>query len=186
MGVGAPQQCSLGAVACYLLVMLTCALLMTSSHSEGRKWSGFQTYDHLMRHILTDWKISNCGGEARGLAPWVEGGQVDTCDLGLFTIPANGFGPEVQLVSSGTPRPTPHRSPARAHTRAHTCHPASSCEKSSKGRKRQQRMCTVCACVLTYAALLGLITTCELVLVVCGHRHQARSTTGTLWAASSS
>ena len=34
-GVGAPHQCSLGAATCYLLVMLTCAVLMTSSHSEG-------------------------------------------------------------------------------------------------------------------------------------------------------
>ena len=69
--------------------------------NDGRKWSGFQTYDHLMRHILTNWKISNCGGVARGFAPWVEGGQVDDSNLALFTIPANGFGPEVQLVSSG-------------------------------------------------------------------------------------
>ena len=30
---GAPHQCSLGTVACY--AMLTCALLMTSSHAEG-------------------------------------------------------------------------------------------------------------------------------------------------------
>ena len=36
-GVGAPQQCSLGTAACYLLVMLTVALLMTSSHSKGPK-----------------------------------------------------------------------------------------------------------------------------------------------------
>ena len=35
MGVGAPHQCSLGAAACYLLFMLTAALLMTSLHSEG-------------------------------------------------------------------------------------------------------------------------------------------------------
>ena len=36
MGVLRPRQCSLGTAACYLLVMLTAALLMTSSHSEGR------------------------------------------------------------------------------------------------------------------------------------------------------
>ena len=30
-----PHQCPLGVAACYLLVMLTAALLMTSSHSEG-------------------------------------------------------------------------------------------------------------------------------------------------------
>ena len=35
-GVGARHQRSLGTAACYLLVMLTAALLMTSSHSEGR------------------------------------------------------------------------------------------------------------------------------------------------------
>ena len=34
-GVRAPHQCSLGMAACYLLFMLTAALLMTSSHSEG-------------------------------------------------------------------------------------------------------------------------------------------------------
>ena len=34
-GVEAPHQCPLGTAACYLLVMLTCAPLMTSSHSEG-------------------------------------------------------------------------------------------------------------------------------------------------------
>ena len=33
---GVPQQCSLGAAPCYLLFMLTAALLMTPSHSEGR------------------------------------------------------------------------------------------------------------------------------------------------------
>ena len=36
MRFGAPQQCSLGVAACYLVFMLTCALLMTSSHSEGK------------------------------------------------------------------------------------------------------------------------------------------------------
>ena len=30
-----PHHCSLGTAACYLLVMLTCAVLMTSSHSVG-------------------------------------------------------------------------------------------------------------------------------------------------------
>ena len=55
-----------------------------------------------MKHILTDWRISNCGGVARGLAPWVGGGAADTGNVGLFTIPANGFGPEIQLVSKGT------------------------------------------------------------------------------------
>ena len=30
-----PRRCSLGTAACYRLVVLTCALLMTSSHSEG-------------------------------------------------------------------------------------------------------------------------------------------------------
>ena len=39
MGFGAPHQCSLGTAACGLLVMLTRAILMTSSHSEGHfKW----------------------------------------------------------------------------------------------------------------------------------------------------
>ena len=33
--MGVPHQCSLGTAGCYLLVLLTCALLMTSSHSEG-------------------------------------------------------------------------------------------------------------------------------------------------------
>ena len=36
--VGAPHQCSRGTAACYHLVMLTAALLMTSSHSEGVDW----------------------------------------------------------------------------------------------------------------------------------------------------
>jgi hypothetical protein len=70
--------------------------------NDGRQWSGFQTYDHLMQHILTDWRISNCGGVARGLAPWVEGGLANTGSVGLFTIPVNGFAPEVQLISKGT------------------------------------------------------------------------------------
>jgi len=69
--------------------------------NDGRSWSGFFTYDHLMRHILTDWKMSNCGGVARGLEPWVPGGQLDTLNNGLFTVPVNGFGPEIQLISSG-------------------------------------------------------------------------------------
>jgi len=69
--------------------------------NDGQSWSGFFTYDHLMQHILTDWKISNCGGVARGLEPWVPGGPVDTSLNGLFTLPVNGFGPEIQLISSG-------------------------------------------------------------------------------------
>ena len=55
-----------------------------------------------MMHILTDWKISNCDGVSRGLAPWVAGGTADSGSVGLFTIPANGFAPEVQLISKGT------------------------------------------------------------------------------------
>ena len=35
MGCSEPHQCSLGTAPCYLLFMLTCATLMTSSHSEG-------------------------------------------------------------------------------------------------------------------------------------------------------
>ena len=35
MRVGAPQQCFLGAAACYLLFMLTCALLMPSLFQAG-------------------------------------------------------------------------------------------------------------------------------------------------------
>lgn len=69
--------------------------------NDGKSWSGFFTYDHLMMHILTNWKVSNCGGVARGLAPWVEGGEVDDGNNGLVTIPVNGLAPEVQLVSSG-------------------------------------------------------------------------------------
>ena len=34
---GLHRHCSLGVVACDRLVMLTCALLVTSSHSEGRR-----------------------------------------------------------------------------------------------------------------------------------------------------
>ena len=34
------HQCSLGTAACYLLVMLTAAILMTSSHSEGLRLGG--------------------------------------------------------------------------------------------------------------------------------------------------
>ena len=58
-----------------------------------------------MSHILTNWRVSNCGGVARGLQPWVsaaDGGVVDTGTAGMFTIPVNGFGPEIQIVSSGT------------------------------------------------------------------------------------
>lgn len=54
-----------------------------------------------MMHILTNWRVSNCGGVARGLAPWVEGGAADTGSSGLVTIPVNGLAPEVQLISSG-------------------------------------------------------------------------------------
>ena len=38
VGGDAIRQWSLGAVACYLLFMLTCAVLMTSSYSEGRPY----------------------------------------------------------------------------------------------------------------------------------------------------
>jgi len=69
--------------------------------NDGTRWSGFFTYDHLMKHILTNWRVSNCGGIARGLQPWVEGGRLDTGKAGLVTIPVNGFAPEVQLISSG-------------------------------------------------------------------------------------
>lgn len=54
--------------------------------NDGRKWSGFFTYDHLMDHILTNWRVSNCGGVARGLAPWVEGGATDTGNAGMVCI----------------------------------------------------------------------------------------------------
>ena len=70
--------------------------------NDGTKWSGFQTYDHLMRHVLTNWRISNCGGVARGLQPWDSNGQANTGNVGLFTMPVNGFGPEVQLISKNT------------------------------------------------------------------------------------
>jgi len=70
--------------------------------NSGKRWPGFQTYDHLMQHILTNWKISNCGGVARGLDPWVEGGKEDNGTMGLFTVPLNGFAPEIQLISKGT------------------------------------------------------------------------------------
>mmetsp|Transcript_8512 Transcript_8512/g.15396 ORF Transcript_8512/g.15396 Transcript_8512/m.15396 type:complete len:524 (-) Transcript_8512:71-1642(-) len=69
--------------------------------NDGTKWSGFFTYDHLMNHILTNWRVSNCGGVARGLEPWVEGGAADTGNAGLVTIPVNGLAPEVQLISKG-------------------------------------------------------------------------------------
>jgi len=69
--------------------------------NDGKSWSGFFTYDHLMQHILTDWKISNCGGVARGLDPWVPGGPEDTGNNAFFTVPVNGFAPEIQLISSG-------------------------------------------------------------------------------------
>ena len=73
--------------------------------NDGTSWPGFYTYDHLMKHIMTNWRISNCGGVARNLQPWVsaaDGGVVDTGSFGMFTVPVNGFGPEIQLVSSGT------------------------------------------------------------------------------------
>ena len=71
--------------------------------SDGTHFSGFFTYDHLMKHLLTNWRISNCGGAARGLAPYVDGGVVETGTdtSALFTMPINGFGPEVQLISTG-------------------------------------------------------------------------------------
>lgn len=69
--------------------------------NDGNKWSGFFTYDHLMKHILTNWRVSNCGGAARGLEPWVEGGESHTSGNALVTIPVNGLAPEVQLISSG-------------------------------------------------------------------------------------
>lgn len=69
--------------------------------NNGKQWSGFFTYDHLMNHILTNWRVSNCGGVARGLEPWVEGGAADTGRAGLVTIPVNGLAPEVQLISKG-------------------------------------------------------------------------------------
>ena len=81
-----------------------------SRHNEnmlnaGKVWAGFFSYDHLMKHILTDWRISNCGGVARKLQPWVSaanGGVADTGTAGMFTIPVNGFGPEIQIASKGT------------------------------------------------------------------------------------
>ena len=61
--------------------------------NAGGRWSGFFTYDHLMKHILTNWKVSNCGADARGGA--------DTGRSGFVTIPVNGLAPEVQIISSG-------------------------------------------------------------------------------------
>ena len=49
MGFGAHHQCSLGTAACDLLVMLTLALLMTSSQSKANLMFGFST--HIMKHL---------------------------------------------------------------------------------------------------------------------------------------
>ena len=46
--------CSLGAAACYLLLMLMCATLMTSSHSEGPDLFGAGWDDRWIPDTLTD------------------------------------------------------------------------------------------------------------------------------------
>ena len=51
-----------------------------------------------MRHILTNWKVSNCGAEARGFGQDL---TQHNNDYALVTIPVNGLAPEVQLISSG-------------------------------------------------------------------------------------
>ena len=43
MGYSDPHLCSLGAAACYLLFVLMCVVLMTSSHSEGHATTLLQT-----------------------------------------------------------------------------------------------------------------------------------------------
>eukprot|EP00966_Prymnesium_polylepis_P132543 3064073-Prymnesium_polylepis.1 len=55
-----------------------------------------------MQHIFTNWKFSNCGGAARGFAPWLPGGVEDTdTTTALIQVPVNGFAPEVQIASKG-------------------------------------------------------------------------------------
>ena len=55
-----------------------------------------------MQHIFTNWKFSNCGGAARGFAPWVAGGAADLdTTTALIQVPVNGFAPEVQIASKG-------------------------------------------------------------------------------------
>ncbi|KAL7550843.1 hypothetical protein ACHAWF_014042 [Thalassiosira exigua] len=65
--------------------------------NNGNFWSGFFTYDHLMMHILTNWRVSNCGAAARGF----DSLSSHTGDSALVTIPVNGLAPEVQIISSG-------------------------------------------------------------------------------------
>jgi hypothetical protein len=50
-----------------------------------------------MMHILTNWRVSNCGAAARGF----DSLSSHTGDSALVTIPVGGLAPEVQLISSG-------------------------------------------------------------------------------------
>jgi len=69
--------------------------------NDGSQWVGFMTYDHVMQHIFTRWRVSNCGGAARGFTPWVSNGVADSDPrTGFFQIPVNGFAPEIQIISS--------------------------------------------------------------------------------------
>ena len=49
------------------------------------------------KHILTNWKVSNCGADARGFDTLAD----HTRGNAFVTIPVNGLAPEVQLISSG-------------------------------------------------------------------------------------
>ena len=78
-GVLRLHQCSLGAAACYLLCMLTAALLMTSSHSERLSWC-----DYL---IKIQHNITTSTGEHGGY--WDTGmGEVYLADTGPVETPS--------------------------------------------------------------------------------------------------
>ena len=86
--MGVALSCSLGAAACYLLFLLTCALLMTSAHSEGPLWDAphanalhmgateFSAYAALeMKYIA---EFHTILGNSSGAAYWAHRSNVTT------------------------------------------------------------------------------------------------------------
>ena len=118
MGFGAPHQCSLGTAACLLLVMLTCTLLTTSSHSEGRTmslqgWFGWTDYRAQSRVKPGDGYM--CEGDAASCA---------APPINTFTAPV---GHEIYSLEVG---PSGNRKLTSVHTRpigAESCHAGKHC-----------------------------------------------------------
>ena len=83
------QQCSLGAAACYLLLMLVAALLMTSSHSEGKCFQWNKAW--LSLFTCVDAETDSQNGPQPGPLAWQTFNTTASADGKHVTVQQNGL-----------------------------------------------------------------------------------------------